>query len=49
MEELSRTQDAVEVNAAADALLVAIERLTLERGLINTALSGDAPICGSRE
>src|SRR5688572_25542401 len=38
------TQDAAEVNAAADALLVAIERLTLERGLTNTALNGDAAV-----
>jgi methyl-accepting chemotaxis protein len=36
------TQDAAEVNAAADALLVAVERLTLERGLTNTALNSDA-------
>src|SRR4051812_17419498 len=33
---------AAEVNAAADQLLVAIERLTLERGLTNTALGADA-------
>jgi methyl-accepting chemotaxis protein len=40
------TQDAAEVNAAADALLVAIERLTLERGLTNTGLNGEPPIAG---
>ena len=34
---------AAEVNAAADAILVAIERMTLERGLTNTALNGEAP------
>jgi methyl-accepting chemotaxis protein len=38
------TQDAVEVNGAADALLVAIERLTLERGLTNTALNNEAAV-----
>jgi methyl-accepting chemotaxis protein len=37
------TQEATEVNTAADSLLVAIERLTLERGLTNTALNGEAP------
>src|SRR6185436_19296054 len=34
---------AAEVNAAADAILVAIERMTLERGLTNTALNGETP------
>jgi len=38
------TQAAAEVNAAADSLLVAIERLTLERGLTNTALNGETPV-----
>ena len=37
------TQHATEINTAADSLLVAIERLTLERGLTNTALNGEAP------
>jgi methyl-accepting chemotaxis protein len=37
------TGAAAEVNTAADALLVAIERMTLERGLTNTALNGEAP------
>jgi len=37
------SQEAAGVNGAADALLVAIERLTLERGLTNTALNGDSP------
>ena len=37
------TGAAAEVNAAADAILVAIERMTLERGLTNTALNGEAP------
>ena len=41
------TQDALEVNAAADALLVAIERLTLERGLTNTALNNDAVVAAA--
>jgi methyl-accepting chemotaxis protein len=36
------TGAAAEVNAAADSLLVAVERLTLERGLTNTALNGEA-------
>ena len=36
------TGAAAEVNAAADAILVAIERMTLERGLTNTALNGEA-------
>jgi len=36
------TQDAAGVNTAADSLLIAIEKLTLERGLTNTALNGDA-------
>ena len=36
------TVAAAEVNAAADSILVAIERLTLERGLTNTALNGEA-------
>jgi methyl-accepting chemotaxis protein len=37
------TGAAAEVNAAADAILVAIERMTLERGLTNTALNGETP------
>jgi methyl-accepting chemotaxis protein len=37
------TGAAAEVNTAADAILVAVERMTLERGLTNTALNGDAP------
>src|SRR5690349_2223223 len=36
------TADAAEVNAASDALLVAVERMTLERGLTNSALNADA-------
>ena len=41
---LRTMESAVAVNAAADSLLVAIERLTLERGLTNTALNGEAPV-----
>ncbi len=41
------TADAVEVNAAADALLVAIERMTLERGLTNTALNNEAAVAAA--
>ena len=41
------TQDAAEVNAAADSLLVTIERLTLERGLTNTALNNEAPVASA--
>jgi methyl-accepting chemotaxis protein len=37
------TGAAAEVNTAADALLVAVERMTLERGLTNTALNAEAP------
>jgi methyl-accepting chemotaxis protein len=37
------TGAAAEVNSASDAILVAIERMTLERGLTNTALNGEAP------
>jgi methyl-accepting chemotaxis protein len=37
------TRHAAQVNTAADALLVSIERLTLERGLTNTALNGENP------
>jgi methyl-accepting chemotaxis protein len=37
------TGAAAEVNTAADAILVAVERMTLERGLTNTALNGEAP------
>jgi methyl-accepting chemotaxis protein len=37
------TGNAARVNTAADALLVAVERMTLERGLTNTALNGEAP------
>src|SRR5262245_44400703 len=38
------TQAATEVNAGADSLLVTIERLTLERGLTNTALNNEASV-----
>jgi methyl-accepting chemotaxis protein len=41
------TGAAAEVNATADAILVAIERMTLERGLTNTALNGEAPAAAS--
>ena len=41
------TQEAAEVNAAADALLVAIERLTLERGLTNTALNNETAVAAA--
>src|SRR5262245_15022076 len=41
------TQAATEVNAAADTLLVAIERLTVERGLTNTALNNEASVASA--
>src|SRR5262249_33109459 len=41
------TQQAGEVNAAADSLLVTIDRLTLERGLTNTALTNATPVCSA--
>src|SRR3954452_25205861 len=41
------TGAAAEVNAAADAILVAIERMTLERGLTHTALNAEAPAASS--
>jgi len=41
---LRAMQAAAEVNGAADSLLVAIERLTLERGLTFTALNGEAAV-----
>jgi methyl-accepting chemotaxis protein len=37
------TAAAAEINTAADAILVAVERMTLERGLTNTALNGEGP------
>ncbi len=40
-------QSAQQVNAAADHLLVAIERLTLERGLTNSALNSEAPVAAA--
>jgi methyl-accepting chemotaxis protein len=41
------SQEASEVNTAADSLLVAIERLMLERGLTNTALNGDGAVAAA--